>query len=139
MYDLETLCARAYPEWEDTKYRQRLVKDRFLMGIGDKSPRHLLSFYQQDWTTEQLLLEARKLEQIEASAGGGASVGAVHAPHRGEVPDSHRYADNAVLSALTNKIQMPEEQMQACRVFRPSRDFNRNRLLQLRRTLPLAL
>ena len=78
LYDLERLCARAYPEWEDATYRQRLVKDRFLMGIGDKSRRHLLSFYQTTWGTEQLLLEARKLEQIEVSAGGGASVGAVH-------------------------------------------------------------
>ena len=132
LYDLETLCARAYPEWEDATYRQRLVKDRFLMGMGDKSRRHLLSFYQPTWTAEQLLLEARKLEQIETSAGGGASVGAVHTyQNRGDPSDSwsvssqSRSTDNSVLSALTNKIQTLEEQMQACRVFRPSRDYSR--------------
>lgn len=126
LYGLETLCARAYPEWEDTTYRQRLVKDRFLMGIGDKSRRHLLSFYQPTWTAEQLLLEARKLEQIDASAGGGASVGAVHAAHKGEMPSLHAgSADASPLAALTSKIQMLEEQMQACRVFRPSRDYSR--------------
>ena len=131
LYDLETLCARAYPEWEDTTYRQRLVKDRFLMGIGERSRRHLLSFYQPTWTTEQLLLEARKLEQIEASSGGGASVGAVHATHKGDAADSvgagshSGSTDNAMLSALTNKLLMLEEQMQACRVFRPSRDSSR--------------
>ena len=131
LYDLERLCARAYPEWEDATYRQRLVKDRFLMGIGDKSRRHLLSFYQTTWGTEQLLLEARKLEQIEVSAGGGASVGAVHDNQKGDLSDNWstgsypRSTDPSVLSALTSKIQMLEEQMQACRVFRPSRDYNR--------------
>ena len=131
LYDLETLCARAYPEWEDATYRQRLVKDRFLMGIGDKSRKHILSFYQSTWSTEQVLMEARKLEQIETSAGGSAAVGAVHGNPRGDPSDgwstgSHPGStDASVLSALTNKIQMLEEQMQACRVSRPGRDSTR--------------
>ncbi|KAF0307956.1 hypothetical protein FJT64_020783 [Amphibalanus amphitrite] len=132
LYDLETLCARAYPEWEDATYRQRLVKDRFLMGIGEKSRKHILSFYQPTWSTETVLLEARKLEQIETSTGGGASVGAVHGAPRGEQSDAWstgsqpQPSETSVLSALSDKIQMLEEQMQACRVFRPSRDYNRS-------------
>ncbi|KAF0300512.1 hypothetical protein FJT64_027002 [Amphibalanus amphitrite] len=125
LYDLETLCARAYPEWEDTTYRQRLVKDRFLMGIGDKSRKHILSFYQPTWSTEEVLLEARKLEQIETSAGGGAAVGAVHGPPKGDQSDNWSTgsrpnpSDTSALSALTSRIQMMEEQMQACRYVDP--------------------
>ncbi|KAF0301730.1 Nodal modulator 2 [Amphibalanus amphitrite] len=132
LYDLETLCARAYPEWEDATCRQRLVKDRFLMGIGEKSRKHILSFYQPTWSTETVLLEARKLEQIETSTGGGASVGAVHGAPRGEQSDAWstgsqpQPSETSVLSAPSDKIQMLEEQMQACRVFRPSRDYNRS-------------
>ena len=133
LYDLETLCARAYPEWEDATIRQRLVKDRFLMGIGDKARKHILSFYQPTWNTEKVLLEARKLEQIETSAGGGASVGAVHGTQRGELSNSYlstssdpRSSDISVLSALTSEIQMLKEQMQSCRVSRPSREYGRS-------------
>ncbi|KAF0290939.1 hypothetical protein FJT64_010890 [Amphibalanus amphitrite] len=142
LYDLETLCARAYPEWEDATYRQRLVKDRFLMGIGEKSRKHILSFYQPTWSTETVLLEARKLEQIETSTGGGASVGAVHGAPKGEQSDAWstgsqpQPSETSVLSALSDKIQMLEEQMQACRVFRPSRDYNRSSRSSNRRRTP---
>ncbi|KAF0289338.1 Splicing factor 3B subunit 3 [Amphibalanus amphitrite] len=95
LYDLETLCARAYPEWEDTTYRQRLVKDRLLMGIGDKSRKHILSFYQPTWSTEELLLEARKLEQIETSAGGGAATGQLN-----EYTDRKTMSSDVVCMAL---------------------------------------
>ena len=59
-------------------------------------------------------------------AARGASVGAVHVSHKGEMPSLHPgSADTSPLAALTSKIQMLEMQMQACRVFRPSRDYSR--------------
>ena len=54
LYELEQLAARAYPDWDD-KYRQFVVRDRFLMGL-DKALRKQVMLNMKEGDMTQSLL-----------------------------------------------------------------------------------